>query len=225
VFAHVGFKEKGLYYINEKLKLDDDSASYYHSLAQIEDCYSNFEKAIEFGERAYAIDSTSSELMVILGISHMCLGHFKESLEYFKKQENLNKAQDKPSSLNFFRIGYAYRVNGFKEKGEYILNTGLEQYYELIELGRIQTFDRVKYYRFAAIYAILGDQEKAFENLRLFSQCSAMPLFMVKRCKNEPYFDQFRDEAEFQQIVHDVEAKYQAGHERIRKWLDENDML
>ena len=30
---------------------------------------------------------------------------------------------------------------------------------------------------------------------------------------------------EFQQIVRDVEAKYQAEHERVRKWLEENDML
>ncbi len=33
------------------------------------------------------------------------------------------------------------------------------------------------------------------------------------------------DEPEFQQIVRDVEAKYQAEHERVRKWLEENDML
>ena len=32
-------------------------------------------------------------------------------------------------------------------------------------------------------------------------------------------------EPEFQQIVRDVEAKYQASHERVRKWLKENDML
>jgi len=27
------------------------------------------------------------------------------------------------------------------------------------------------------------------------------------------------------QIVRDVEAKYQAEHERVRQWLEENDML
>jgi hypothetical protein len=52
-----------------------------------------------------------------------------------------------------------------------------------------------------------------------------MPLYMIKRCKNDPYFDRFREKPEFQQIVRDAEANYQAGHERIRKWLEENDML
>jgi molybdopterin converting factor small subunit len=38
-------------------------------------------------------------------------------------------------------------------------------------------------------------------------------------------FDNIRDETEFQQIVKDVEAKYQAEHEKVRKWLEENGML
>jgi len=42
---------------------------------------------------------------------------------------------------------------------------------------------------------------------------------------NYPIFNSIRDEPEFQQIARDVEAKYQAEHERVRKWLEENDML
>jgi len=49
--------------------------------------------------------------------------------------------------------------------------------------------------------------------------------WMVISFKNNPLFDSIRDEPEFQQIVRDVEAKYQAEHERVRKWLEENDML
>ena len=43
--------------------------------------------------------------------------------------------------------------------------------------------------------------------------------------KTDPLFDSIRGEPEFQQIVPDVEAKYQAEHERVRQWLEENDML
>jgi len=42
---------------------------------------------------------------------------------------------------------------------------------------------------------------------------------------NKLLFDSIRDEPEFQQIVRDLEAKYQAEHERVRQWLEENDML
>jgi len=43
--------------------------------------------------------------------------------------------------------------------------------------------------------------------------------------KNDPLFENIRDEPQFQQIVRDVEAKYQAEHEKVKKWLGENDML
>ena len=43
--------------------------------------------------------------------------------------------------------------------------------------------------------------------------------------KNDPLFSNIRKEPEFQQIVKDVEAKYQAEHERVRKWLEEQGML
>ena len=43
--------------------------------------------------------------------------------------------------------------------------------------------------------------------------------------KQDPLFDSMRGEPEFQQIVLDMEAKYKAEHQRIRKWLEENDLL
>ena len=41
----------------------------------------------------------------------------------------------------------------------------------------------------------------------------------------DPLLESIRNEPEFQQIVRDVEAKYQLEHERVRQWLEENDML
>ena len=52
-----------------------------------------------------------------------------------------------------------------------------------------------------------------------------MSLWVTGNIKDDPMFSSIRDEPEFQQIVNDVEAKYQAEHERVRQWLEENDML
>jgi hypothetical protein len=43
--------------------------------------------------------------------------------------------------------------------------------------------------------------------------------------KNDPLFNSIRNESEFQQIVSYVEAKYQADHEKVRKWLEEQGKL
>jgi tetratricopeptide (TPR) repeat protein len=226
-FAYVmaGFKEKSIYYAKEALKLDDDSAAYYSFLAEIEDCFGNFEKAIEFGKKSYALDSTDWWVIYLLGLDHLYLGQFDEYFKYFKKYETIVKTLDRPHPWGTFRLGHAYWVNGFKEEAEYYFNTGLEFHNEMIELGRHYFQDFITFYNLASIYAFLGDKEKAYENLRVMNQRQKMPLWMIKDLNNDPLFDSIRDELEFQQIVRDVEAKYQAEHERVRKWLDENDML
>lgn len=57
------------------------------------------------------------------------------------------------------------------------------------------------------------------------NQKPRMPNWMIKDLNNDPLFDSIRDDPEFQQIVRDVETKYQAEHEKVRLWLEENDML
>jgi len=48
---------------------------------------------------------------------------------------------------------------------------------------------------------------------------------LVVQLKVDPLFETIRDEPEYQQVVRDMEAKYKAEHERVRKWLEENDKL
>ena len=93
------------------------------------------------------------------------------------------------------------------------------------ELERARSILLFTYYDLAGVYAFRGEKDKAYENLRIFNQRQWMNSWMVYWIKNDPLFDSIRDEPEFQQIVRDVEAKYQAEHERVRKWLEEQGML
>jgi len=95
----------------------------------------------------------------------------------------------------------------------------------MLELGRHYEQDHSTFFRLASIYAFLGEKNKAYENLRLVNQRQRMPLWMIPNIKNSPLFDSIRDEPEFQQIVRDVEAKYQAEHERVKVWLEKEGML
>ena len=98
VIAHAyhvaGFKEKARYYAKEALKLDADSAKYYLMLAEVEDAFGNFKKAIELEERSYSFDSTNFWTTVLLGIHHSYLGQNEEYLEYMKKFEKILEAMD-----------------------------------------------------------------------------------------------------------------------------------
>ena len=81
------------------------------------------------------------------------------------------------------------------------------------------------YYDLAGVYAFRGEKDKAYKNLRIFNQTQRIPLWMAMLIKTDPLFNSIRNEPEFQQIVKDVEAKYQAEHERVRKWLEEQGKL
>jgi tetratricopeptide (TPR) repeat protein len=221
-YATAGFREKSIHYITEALKLDDDSAAYYGNLANVEDCYGNYELGLEYGKKSYSIDSTDDWVIYFLGVHHLYLGQNEKSLEYFKTYERIYKAFPIFKSYN---IGYAYLANGFKEEAEYYFNQGQERLYRLIELDRPLAQNFHIYFLLASIHCIMGEDELAYKNLRILNRRQRMPFWIIANLKNEPHFQSIRDEPEFQQIVKDVEVKYQAEHERVRKWLEENDML
>jgi tetratricopeptide (TPR) repeat protein len=225
-YAHAGFKEKAIDYVKEALILADDSAAYYNTLGEIENCNGNFGKSIEFLEKSYAIDSTDLRVIRFIAQGYLYHDQFEESLEYYKKFEERLKTLDRPvTGIGLFLIGYAYWVNGFNKEAEYYFNRGLERWYKRIELGQYTTGANNAFYPLAGFYAFRGDRDKAYEYLRLINQKPRMPLYFIKNYKFNPLFDNIRDEPEFQQFLRDVEAKYQAEHERVRKWLEENDML
>ena len=225
-YAYAGFKEKAIYYAKEALNLDDDSIVYYMNLADIEACNGNFKQSIELYKKSYTIDSTHRWVIFQLGFYHSLFGQYEESLEYFKKYERRLETRDRFDQSGNHWIGYVYWVNGYREKAEYYFKTELEYYNEILGLDRRQSGHELTiFYNLASIYAFLGEKDKAFENLRIINQNQRMPIWIITKLENDPHFDYIRDEPEFQQILRDIEAKYQEEHERVRKWLEENDML
>ncbi len=204
------------------MKLDGDSTRYYSSLAGGENNIGNYEKAIEFLKKGYAIDSND---IGSLGYNYMFLGQYEKSLKYYKKWIERLKALGNLSPNNMHRIGFAYWKNGYKEEAEYYFNEQINYCNRMNELGREPARLLYTYYDLAGVYAFRGEKDKSYENLRIFNQKQRNGLWMVTLIKNDPLFDSIRDEPEFQQIVRDVEAKYQAEHERVRKWLEEQGML
>jgi len=224
-YYYNGFIEKGNSYVQKAFKLDGDSMRYYYSLSIGEWNRGNYAKTIEFGEKVYAIDKEDIQNLNRLGESHMYLGQYEESLSYYKESIERSYALGHPPINSMHRIGYVYWQNGYKNESDSCFNKQLNYCNMMIELGRRHTQQLLTYYDLAGVYAFKGEKDKAYRNLRIFNQKERTQLWMVILIKDDPLFDSIRDEPEFQQIVRDVESKYQAEHERIRQWLEENDML
>jgi inorganic pyrophosphatase len=80
-------------------------------------------------------------------------------------------------------------------------------------------------YSLARIYAITGDKGKAYENLKIWDQDQSVLLVDLISMKNDPSFNNIRNEPEFQKYLKNMEARYQAEHERVKKWMEEQKML
>jgi TolB-like protein len=217
--------EKGFDYHKEAFKLDGDTNLYLGSLADREWYFGNREKALELNHTIYKRDSTNINILNSLGTNYFLLGQYKESLKYFKDYIEKQKALGGLTVGIMHRIGYDYWKNGDKKEAEYYFNEQKKYCEEAIKKGRRYSTELDAYYDLAGVYAFMGDKGKAYENLKIWDTFPIFPLWYVVWLKDDPLFDSIRNEPEFQQILRDVEAKYQAEHERVKKWLEEQGML
>jgi hypothetical protein len=119
----------------------------------------------------------------------------------------------------------AYWKNGNKDQARYYFDKMVNNLTRVDELGRIIQDPYSNAYDIAGVYAFLGEKEKAYEKLTLASKSQTGDRYGVTYVKNDATFASFRNDPIFQQYVRDVESKYQAEHERVRKWLEEQGML
>ena len=221
-YLNAGFPDKAKKYTQEIFSLTGDSASYYGGLCYIEWLEGNFENALLFSKKVYAICKTC---FGGLALSYSFLGREQEANFYWEKQvELLKKSGDLPLNCSH-RIGYSYQKVGKFKEAEYYYNQQIKYDLEIINLKRNELYAKTVYYEQAAVYAVMGDKGKAYENLDELNKKQSFGWERITWIKHDPLFNSIRQEPRFQKIAVEMEAKYQAEHERVRKWLEENKML
>ena len=226
VIETAGFVEEAEHYYREAMKLNGDSIRYYEGMAYIHNWQGDYKKALVYREKVYAIDSSRIDNLWSLGRIYLKLGRNEESLRFYQKWHERFKASGDVALYELYRMAIAYWENGYQVEADYFFNEQLTMMDQENELGRSRTKLLWIYLDWAAIYAFRGEKNKALENLRIFKEKQSMSVVVLYMMNIEPFlFDNIRDEPEFQQIVRDIEAKYQAEHERVKNWLEENDML
>ena len=77
------------------------------------------------------------------------------------------------------------------------------------------------HYDLGAIYAFMSEKEKAYQYLDEFNKKKFYSLGWISLAKHDPFFNSIRNEERFQSILRNMESKYQAEHERVGKWMEE----
>ena len=220
-----GFLEQTRHYDKEMFKLSRDTALYYGDLSRLAYWEEDYENGVKYGKMALFLDSLNLQYLEYLASNLESLGDFNQAMVYYKKW--LQRIEDlgvlRINAMH--RVGYIYWQLGMMEEADYYFDQQIEYCNKINALGRVIEQKQWTYYDLAAVYAFRGEKEKAFENLKIFNQRQNISYWMLLMIRIDPLFEKIRNEPEFQLILHEVETKYQAEHERVRKWLEENDML
>ena len=227
IYYQTGFKEQLEIVGTQIFELTEDSALYYYNLCDSESLAGNHRQSLEYSIKSYEHDSSRTWLLSGIANAYSRNGEFGESVKYYEKFLGYQNDLTGGALSNIaHRIGYAYWGYGDTVKANYYFEKQLKYSLDQIELDRVwASYNYFSYYDLAAIYAFRGDFKKALEYLRIFNQGETMEWWSVSMLQKDPLFESIRDEPEFQQIFRDVEAKYQAEHDRVKQWLEENDML
>jgi TolB-like protein/tetratricopeptide (TPR) repeat protein len=221
-YLDAGFIDKAKYYYQEGLTLSGNEASYFGNLAFIEFNLENFEEALKLAKKMNGIDSTYLHALILYSVppghNEEAYIHANKLVENFKKRGALNLVES-------HRVGYALWQVGKKKEAENYFNQQIKYDEESIKRGRdIEQWD-VAYYDMAGTYAFLGEKEKAYKYLDEFDKKNTYGLWWVSLAKHDPLFASIRNEERFQKILQNMERKYLAEHERVKKWLEEQGML
>ncbi len=216
-YISIGFPEKVKQYWQQSLELFGDSSVYLYWMMEAAYCEGNYEKAYRTAKRAYKLDS----IRVKISMPYYCLmtGRIKEAGPYLESAAKWMKMSGENYPGASQGIGYYYWMTGKKKEAEYFFNREIELELESIRLGRSITINRQAQLNLAKTYAFLGDREKAYRYLDEVNKNKSFSLWEVNEFKDIPFFNSIRSEPRFQKILKEVEAKYQAEHERVRKWM------
>ncbi len=222
-----GFPDVGKKYNQQALELYGDSTRYLFCLAYAEYCNENFEKAYQIAKRATKMDTTIHSFIRDPDLSFYCMktGRYEEAYSInikFADQSNLSYETDPDISKTV--ACYLWQTGRTKDAGIYF-NQIIKYHQESIKLGRWDSVDERSLFDLAEVYAFSGNKEKAYYYLDEVNKNQSIQWSRVIWFKYSPLLNSIRQEQRFQAILKDVEAKYQAEHVRVGKWLKEQGLM
>ena len=201
-----------------------DSSNYYRSLGTLDQYAGNYQAAEIHLNRALECDSNDVALLRRVGGNYNLLRNYIKSLHYYQRWVKLKDSLEILDLGESHRIALAYYKTGQTKKAEKYFKMQEDYCLQSIEKNRDFAQSRRAYYDLAAVYAFRGKKEEAYQLLDEFIKNEIFPLWWVNLAKDDPLFEKIRHEERFRNILAKMERKYQAEHQRVKNWLQENDL-
>lgn len=220
VYVSMGFPEKAREIYQQAFELNGDSVMYYFHQSRLTGNF-DFSASRDLLYKGYEIDSNNFFIIWELAQAQFLMGDYESSLHFYERLTKIFEMMGGSPTLVLQNIGYLKWVDGKKEEAAHYFDEAIKFNQGVVDIGREH---EMNHYILASVYAVRGKRDLAYEQLGKLRDRAIHDIWVIG-LNTDPMFETMRGEPEFQKIILDIESKYQTEHERVRQWLDANDML
>ena len=163
-------------------------------------------------------DSTSLDILQDIGKVSYYLRDFEGAWKYYKQ---------------FIEIREAWQLDVYTHEnlmiGDVMLRMGLEEkaqeYFEEFKVLADADESMYKPLLLTGYYMQMGDQAKAFEQMRLFAEEKSCLYWIVLFLEDDPLLEELMDTPECKKLVAKIKDRFWANHEKLKLGLEEEGLL
>jgi tetratricopeptide (TPR) repeat protein len=156
-----------------------------------------------------------------LAFNYVLLKEYKKATYYNERIVQISNNINFKLNNEHHRIGYVYLVNDDKQNATKYFHRQIDASQKLIAMGNAEE----ALYDLAATYAILNENDKAFENLKKVQQQNTNLWFIYFYMKNDPLLNTIRNEPAFQEILNRVKTKAETERDKLKTWADQQELF
>lgn len=218
-FIQSGFVDEAITYINRSL--DYNPSNFYSAYVKAFIEYAktrDLEQTQESLLSILEVDSNQLDVLQEVAKIHYFLGEYQEAYRYYKRFIELKEALN----LNVYtvenaKIAMVMRQLGMEEEAAKYLE-GFRDYanndpsiYRELNLSMLAAFN--------------GEEEKAVEHLKLFSQKENYHYWILLFYEMDPIINPLKDQPAFQSTMKKIETKFWERHQQIKRKLKEQGLI
>lgn len=224
-YLNAGFIQQAVHFASGKVKLDGDSVQYLLLIGKSEYEKHNYVNALDYSLKAYKMDSSHVELLHLIGWYYDCLEQYDKSILYYQRLADILDIQNYffgTQFNNLHRMGYSFYMNGDSVMADFYFDLQVKVCSTAIVGTR--NYSDYLHYDLAGVQAFRGKKKEAYKNLKKVAQIERFQNWFAVLVQIDPLFDSLRGEEEFENFVQEVQLNFSKEHERVKKWLEEQNL-
>jgi TolB-like protein len=222
VFYEVtGFQHKSSDIYQEILNLTRDTASYIEDMAGVAFCDRDWEARKNWCLRGLELDSTWAWFYEQVSGAYLALDNIDSAFHYAVKLHKLIQSGVIKGNINWI-VGEVYWAKGRYEEANEILDPMVTYLADLLDSKT--GWNEWNYIILGNLLALRGQGDRAMHYLKKFDLQKPVQSWIISLLES-PSFRDLHSDPEFQEILSQLKTRWQEEHDKLRIWMEENNVL